>query len=217
MSAARPPLNRRRVLQAAVGLADTGGIESLTMRKLGEALGVEAMSLYNHVANKGDLLDGMVDVVFDEIDVPGTGGDWKQAMRRRACSVREALGRHRWAIGLMESRPSPGPATLRHHDAVLGCLRAAGFSLEMTAHAYALLDSYIYGFALQEASLPFDNAEETVEVAQDILGRFAPDQYPHLTELAVEHVLKPGYTFAEEFEIGLDIILDGLDRAVAST
>ena len=217
MTAGRPPLNRQRVLQAAVDLVDTGGIESLTMRKLGEALGVEAMSLYNHVANKGDLLAGMVDVVFGEIDLPPTGGDWKEAMRRRACSVREALGRHRWAIGLMESRTSPGPATLRHHDAVLGCLRGAGFSLEMTAHAYALLDSYIYGFALQEASLPFDNAEETVEVAQDILGQFGTDEYPHLTELAVEHVLKPGYAFAEEFEIGLDIILDGLDRAAAST
>ena len=217
MTATRPPLNRQRVLQAAVDLADAGGIEALTMRKLGEALGVEAMSLYNHVGNKGDLLDGMVDVVFGEIDLPPADVDWKEAMRRRACSVREALGRHRWAIGLMESRTSPGPETLRHHDAVLGCLRGAGFSLEMTAHAYALVDSYVYGFALQEASLPFDNAEETVEVAQDILGRFAADQYPHLTELAVEHVLKPGYAFADEFEIGLDIILDGVDRAVAST
>jgi AcrR family transcriptional regulator len=212
--AGRAPLNRERVLRAAVQLADAGGIESLTMRKLGEALGVEAMSLYNHVANKGELLDGMVDVVFAEIDLPPTNVGWKDAMRRRAESVRKALRRHRWAIGLMESRASPGPATLRHHDAVLGCLRSAGFSIEMTAHAYALLDSYIYGFALQEASLPFENAEETTEVAQDILGRFGADQYPHLTELAVEHVLRPGYAFADEFDIGLDILLDGLDRAV---
>jgi AcrR family transcriptional regulator len=211
----RPPLNRERVLHAAVEIADGTGIESLTMRKLGQALGVEAMSLYNHVANKGDLLDGMVDVVFGEIDLPSADVDWKAAMRARARSVREALGRHRWAIGLMESRTSPGPATLRHHDAVLGCLRGAGFSIEMTAHAYALLDSYIYGFALQEASLPFDDAEGTAEVAQEILGQFAADQYPHLTELAVEHVLRPGYAFADEFEIGLDIILDGLERGVA--
>lgn len=213
VGADRAPLNRDRVLRAAVDLADASGIESLTMRRLGEALGVEAMSLYNHVANKGDLLDGMVDVVFGEIDLPPDDVGWTEAMRRRACSVREALGRHRWAIGLMESRSSPGPATLRHHDAVLGCLRRGGFSIEMTAHAYALLDSYIYGFALQEASLPFENAEETAEVAQDILGRFGADQYPYLTELAVEHVLRPGYAFADEFEVGLDILLDGLDLA----
>src|SRR5215472_9097154 len=142
----RAPLSRDRVLRAAVALADTGGISSLSMRKLGEALGVEAMSLYNHVASKGDLLDGMIDVVFGEIDLPPGDVDWKSAMRQRAISVREALRRHPWAIGLMESRTSPGPATLRHHDAVLGCLRGAGFSIEMTAHAYSLLDSYIYGF-----------------------------------------------------------------------
>src|SRR6266571_1930157 len=149
----RAPLSRDQVLRAAVTLADEGGIGALSMRKLGQVLGVEAMSLYNHVAGKGDLLDGMIDVVFGEIGLPaGDGGGWKRAMRRRAISAREVLGRHRWAIGLMESRRSPGPATLGHHDAVLGCLRAAGFSVEMTAHAYSVLDSYIYGFALQEAS-----------------------------------------------------------------
>jgi hypothetical protein len=183
------------------------------MRKLGQVLGVEAMSLYNHVAGKADLLDGMIDVVFSEIGLPPGGAGWKPAMRQRAISAREALGRHRWAIGLMESRRSPGPATLRHHDAVLGCLRGAGFSVELTAHAYSLLDSYIYGFALQEASLPFGTAEETGQVTQEIAGQFAADQYPHLTELATGHVLQPGYHYGNEFEIGLDLILDALERA----
>ena len=210
---ARIPLGRDRVLRAAVAFADESGIDSLSMRKLGEALGVEAMSLYNHVANKDELLDGMVDLVFIEIDLPSSGTDWRTAMRQRAISARQALSRHRWAIGLMESRTSPGPATLRHHDAVIGSLREAGFSIAMAAHAFSVLDSYIYGFALQDASLPFDTAEETAEVAQMILARFPPDEYPHLTELTVEHVLQPGYDYANEFEFGLDLILDGLERA----
>jgi AcrR family transcriptional regulator len=213
-AAQRAPLSRDRVLRAAVALADQSGIESLSMRKLGEVLGVEAMSLYNHVANKSDLLDGMVDLVFAEIDLPPVDVGWKSAMRRRAISARQALRRHQWAIGLMESRASPGPATLRHHDAVLGCLRGAGFSIEMTGHAYSLLDSYIYGFALQEASLPFDTVEETTEVAQEILGRLPADEYPHLTEFATERVLQPGYDYGNEFEVGLELILDGLGRAV---
>jgi AcrR family transcriptional regulator len=209
----RPPLSRDQVLRAAVALADEGGIGALSMRKLGQVLGVEAMSLYNHVASKGDLLDGMVDVVFSEIGLPAGDVVWKPAMRQRAISAREALARHRWAIGLMESRRSPGPATLRHHDAVLGCLRGAGFSVELTAHAYSVLDSYIYGFALQEASLPFDSAEEAPELAQEIAGQLPAGEYPHLTELAVAHVLQPGYRYGDEFEIGLDLILDGLERA----
>ncbi len=209
----RVPLSRERVLGAAVDLADRIGIEALSMRKLGEAVGVEAMSLYNHVANKDDLLDGMVDLVFAEIGLPAAGTDWRPAMRQRAISARQVLSGHRWAIGLMESRTSPGPATLRHHDAVLGTLRRAGFSVELAAHAFSLLDSYIYGFALQEASLPFDSAEETAEVAEAILGRMQPEEYPHLTELALEHVLQPGYDYGHEYEFGLDLILDGLERA----
>ena len=209
----RVRLNRERVLRAAIALADAGGIESLTMRKLGEQLGVEAMSLYNHVASKDDLLDGMVDAVFSEIDLPSGGPDWKTAMRARAISARQALSRHPWAIGLMESRTSPGPATLRHHDTVLGTLREAGFSIKLAAHAYSALDSYSDGFALQEASLPFDTAEETAEVVQTILARSAADEYPHLTELTIEHVLRPGYDYGNEFEFGLDLILDGLERA----
>ena len=168
----RTPLTRDRVLQAALALADAGGIEALSMRKLGEAVGVEAMSLYNHVPSKADLLDGLIDLVFSEIELPSGAAGWRTAMRERAIAIRAALSRHRWAIGLMESRTSPGPATLRHHDAVLGCLRRAGFPVALAAHAYAVLDSYIYGFALQEASLPFDTGEETAELAQAMLARF---------------------------------------------
>jgi AcrR family transcriptional regulator len=135
--------------------ADRAGIGALTIRSLARELGVKPMSLYHHVAGKGEILDGIVDLVFSEIDLPAPGGDWQAEMRRRAASARRALGRHRWAIGLLESRANPGPATLRHHDATIGTLRAAGFSVAATAHAYALLDSYVYGFALQEASLPF--------------------------------------------------------------
>jgi AcrR family transcriptional regulator len=211
--AARVRLTRERVLRAAIGLADTEGIDSLSMRKLGVELGVEAMSLYNHVASKSDLLDGMVDLVFAEIDLPIDGVGWRDAMRRRAISAREVLARHRWATGLTETRTSPGPATLRHHDAVLGILRGAGFSVAMAAHAYSLLDSYTYGFAMQEASLPFDTGEETAALGQSILARGAPGEYPYLTEFLVEHALKPGYDYGAEFEYGLDLILDGLERA----
>jgi AcrR family transcriptional regulator len=212
-AAPRIPLTRQRVLEAAVALADHSGIESLTMRKLGRALGVEAMSLYHHVANKEALLDGMVDLVFAEIELPTAGTGWRSAMRRRAISARAALRRHPWAIALMESRRTPGSANLRHHDAVIGCLRQAGFPVALTAHAYSLLDAYIYGFAVQEASLPFTTPQETAEVAQSIMAELPADAYPHLTELAVQHVLQPGYDYGDEFEFGLDLILDGLERA----
>ena len=208
----RLPLTRERVLLAAIDLADEGGIETLTMRKLGQQLGVEAMSLYNHVANKDDVLDGMVDVVFGEIGLPPSGADWKSAMRQRAIAARDVLARHPWAIGLMESRSRPGPATLRHHDAVIGCLRAASFSIAMAAHAYSILDSYIYGFALQQTSLPFETSGEVAEVAENILRRFPAHEYPHLTEIITQHALQPGYNYADEFAFGLDLILDGLER-----
>jgi AcrR family transcriptional regulator len=216
-AARRAPLNRDQVMLAAVALADQDGIGALSMRKLGQALGVKAMSLYNHVGSKSDLIDGMIDVVFSEIGLPASDAGWLPAMRERAISARQALARHHWAIGLMESRRSPGPATLRHHDAVLGCLRAAGFSVELTAHAYSLLDSYIYGFALQEASLPFGTPEETEQVAQEITAQFPVGDYPNLTELMTGHILKPSYHYGGEFEIGLDLILDALTRAVGLT
>jgi len=212
-AAPRAPLSRERVLEAAVSLADAGGIESLSMRKLGEELGVEAMSLYTHVANKEDLLDGMTDAVFAEIELPSGDDDWRTAMRQRAISTHAVLARHPWATPLMQSRTHPGPATLRHHDTVIGTLRRADFSIGLTAHALSALDSYIYGFALQQTSLPFETGEETAELAELIMGRFASGEYPHLTELTVEHVLQPGYDYGDEFLFGLDLVLDGLDRA----
>lgn len=205
-------LTRERVLLAAINLADKGGVEAMSMRKLGQELGVEAMSLYNHVRNKDDIVDGLIDVIFGEIGLPPRGVGWKTAMRQRAISARAVLARHPWAISLMESRTRPGDATLRHHDAVIGCLREAGFSIALTAHAYSAIDSYIYGFALQQATLPFSNAEEAVEVADNILQQFPTDRFPHLAELAIQHVLQPDYDYANEFTFGLDLILDGLER-----
>jgi AcrR family transcriptional regulator len=208
----RSPLTRERVLETALKIADQGGLEALTMRKLGQALGVEAMALYYHFANKERVLDGIVDLVFGQIDLPPIGVDWKAAMRGRAISVRDALLRHRWAIGLMESRTNPGPATLRHHDAVIGCLRAAGFDMAMAAHAYSLLDSYIYGFALTKMNLPFDTGEEVPEMAQSMLEPFPDNEYPNLVAFISEVAMKPGYDYGNEFEYGLDVILDGLER-----
>ncbi len=183
------------------------------MRNVARALKVEAMSLYNHVANKGDIVDGLVDLVFEEIELPQAGADWKAAMRQRALSARAVLLRHRWAIGLMESRRHPGAANLRHHDAVLGCLRAAGFSIEMAAHAYSLLDAYVYGFALQQVALPLETSEEVADVARSMVQPFPVGEYPHLAAM-IEHALKPGYDFGTEFEFGLELILDGLGRVL---
>ena len=210
----RARLTPERVLRAGIALADAGGIESLTMRRLGEDLGVEAMSLYKHVANKDALLDGMVDLVFAEIDLPLGDTDWRTAMRERAVSARAALIRHPWATPLMQSRTAPGPATLRHHDTVIGTLRGAGFTVELTAHAFSALDGYIYGFAMQQRSLPFETLEEAQEVGRQMFARMPDGMYPHLTELTVEHILQPGYDYGDEFTYGLDLILDGLDRAL---
>jgi len=208
----RARLSRQRVLGAAIDQADAGGLEVLTMRTLAEALDVAPMALYRYVANKDDLIDAMVDEVFGEIGVPSGGGDWRSAMRRRAISVRDALARHRWAIGLMVSRRSPGPANLRHHDAVIGRLRASGFSVELAAHAYSALDSYIYGFALTKMNLPFQSSDDIAEVAEGMLEPFPANAYPNLVEFLTEHVMRPGYDYGEEFEYGLDLILDGLER-----
>lgn len=211
------PLTRERVLRAAVVLADDEGIEALTMRKLAAELDVEAMSLYYHVANKDDILDGMVDIAFSEIDLSPDTDSWKTEMRQRSISVRVVLTAHPWAVELMQSRTNPGPATLQHHDSVIGTLRRAGFSIELAAHAFSVMDAYIYGFVLQEMSLPFDTSEEVAEVAEAILEITPADAYPYLTELAVEHVMRPGYNYGDEFEYGLDLILDGLERESAST
>jgi AcrR family transcriptional regulator len=212
-SRTRVPLTRDGVLASAMKLADAGGIDGLSMRKLGQALGVEAMALYYHFANKERVIDGIVDLVFVEIDLPASGADWKAAMRGRAISVRDALLRHRWAIGLMESRTNPGPANLRHHDAVIGSLRAGGFDMAATATAYSLLDAYIYGFALTKMNLPFETTTDITKMAETMLEPFAPGEYPNLAAFITDHAMKPGYDFADEFEVGLDVILDGLERA----
>ena len=208
----RLPLNRERVLRAAVARADRDGIEALTMRKLAHGLGVEPMALYNHVQNKEDLLDGMVDMVFEEIGLPSSDLDWRSAMRQRALTARDVLARHPWAVGLLESRSRPGAVTLRHHDAVLKCLREDGFSLVMAAHAYSLLDSYIFGFALQQRNVPVRTPAQVASVAGEMLQRFALSEYPYLVEMITQHALQPGYDYTEEFVFGLDLILDGLAR-----
>ena len=213
--ASEPPrrerLNRDRVLRTALSLADQGGFDGLSMRKLAEQLGVVPMALYKHVADKDELLDGMVDLVFGEVEVP-TGVAWKSAMRVRATSMRDALRRHPWAIGRMETG-TPGPANLRHHNAVLGCLRRdAGFPFRTAVHAYSLMDSYIYGFALQDRSMGDIPAE--AKRRRDVVEQRHPDPagvYPYLVELA-EQFAEHGYDYTSEFEFGLDLILDGIQR-----
>ena len=221
--APRGHLNKERVFRAAVDLADREGLESLTMRKLAGELGVGAMSLYYYVPNKDELVTGMVDIVFSEIELPPGDVDWRAAMRRRALSTREALNRHRWAVGLMESQAMPGPASIRLHDTVLGCLREAGFSIEMTIQAYSVLDAYIYGFALQEKTVPFDSAEDAASLAQEQVRQLEAqaqdqrlavlaDEYPYIAEVVAGHVAKVGYDFGHAFEYGLDLILDALEE-----
>ena len=174
----RAPLSRERVLRGAMAVADAGGIRSLTIRSLAQELGVKPMSVYHYVANKEEIIDGIVDLVFGEIDLPSPDEDWRTEMHRRAASARHVLRRHPWAIPLLQSRTAPGPATLRHLDAVIGCLRGAGFSVEMTAHAYALIDSYVYGFALSEASLPINGPESVAGVAESMMQRFSTGDTP---------------------------------------
>ncbi|MFD0886734.1 TetR/AcrR family transcriptional regulator [Streptosporangium algeriense] len=208
----RNPLSKELVLRTAVALADEAGTGVPSMRRLAERLGVESMSLYHHFRNKDMILDGMLDLVFGEIELPPDDVDWRIAMRRRAVSMRGALIRHPWAISLMDSRTNPGHATLRHHNAAIGCLRSGGFSIAGAAHAFSVLDGYVYGFTLQELSLPFKSPLGLQDVAGSILGQLPQDEFPHLTEMIVDRALKPGYAYTEEFDIGLDLILDGLQR-----
>lgn len=209
----RQSLSRDRVLQGAVALADEIGIEALTIRKLAEALDTKPMTIYHHVPSKEAIVDGMVEIVFSEIDRPPVDQEWKSAMRKRCVSARKVLKNHWWAPPLMESRTSPGPENLAHHEAVLACLRRGGLSLQMTAHAYAILDSFIYGFAFEEATLPTGDSGSFGEVAQDIAAVFDADAYPHLVEFSAMHVFQPGYDFGDSFEFGLDLIIEALDSA----
>jgi AcrR family transcriptional regulator len=209
-------LSKQRVVVEAVQLADRDGVDGLSMRRLAGALGAGAMSLYHYVANKEELLDAMIDAVFEEIELPPEDADWQSAMRRRAVSARQVLARHPWAIGLMESRTSPGPANLRHHEAVTACLRKAGFSVSLATHANWLIDSLVYGYALQEASLPFDTAAEFADKAEDVyLPQLPPDEFPYLNESAAA-LVAAGYDPAEEFTFGLDLVLAALEPLRAS-
>lgn len=211
-SPSRQPLSRGRVLDAAIRVADRGGVEAITMRRVAQELGVEAMSLYNHVPNKDAILDGVVDVVFAAIELPGAEcDDWRDAIRSRASSARAVLSQHSWALGLMDSRRNPGAATLSHHNAVLGVLREAGFTLPMAAHAVSLIDSYVGGFVLQEANLPVTTPDDVEEVAGSILEHLQAAELPYLTEMIVDHALQPGYDYTSEFAYGLDLILDALE------
>ena len=209
-------LSKQRVVVEAVRLADREGVDGLSMRTLAGALGAGAMSLYHYVASKDELLDAMIDLVFDEIELPPFEADWRSAMRREAESTRQALARHPWAIALMESRTSPGPANLRHREAVTACLRRAGFSVLTATHANWLLSSYVYGYALQAAALPFDTADELADLVGDLyLPQLPPDEFPYLNESAAG-LVAAGYDPAEEFTFGLDLVLAALDPLRAS-
>lgn len=208
-------LTRDAIVEAAVALADAEGVGALSMRAVARRLGVEAMSLYHHVANKDAILDGMVDAVFAEFHDPVVGEEWREQLELRCRSARAAITRHPWCLGMMDSRRNGGPATLEHHDAVLGCLRSAGFSLALTGHAFAALDAYVYGFGLQELNLPFDPGEDTVAMATEIVEAIPEGRLVWLKEYAVQRVLAPGYAFADEFEVGLALVLDGLATRLA--
>lgn len=209
-------LSKQRVVVEAVRLADREGVDGLSMRRLAAELGAGAMSLYRYVASKDELLDAMIDVVFAEIELPPENVDWQSAMRRRALSARQVLARHPWAIGLIDSRTAPGPTSLRHREAVTACLRKAGFTALMATHANWLLDSYIYGFALQEANLPFDTANELADMVEDVyLPQLPPEEFPYLSESAAA-LVAAGFDPAEEFTFGLDILLAALEPLRAS-
>lgn len=207
----RSPLTRERVLRAAIALADEGGIGALSMRRLGQRLGVEAMSLYNHVANKEDVLSGIVDIIVGDIDIIGSGSSWKGSMRERAISMRKVFACHPWAVGLLEARRNLGPAALRYCDSVLGVLRKAGFSTVMAVRAFSVLDSYAYGYSIQEKSLSPRPVQEAARETEEFLRKVRADEYPHLVETAAS-VAASGFDYAKEFEIGLDLLLDALEN-----
>jgi AcrR family transcriptional regulator len=191
-------------------VADEHGTAGLTMRAVAQRLGTSPMAIYHYVATKDELIDGLVDLVFGEIDLPSPDGEWREEISRRMGSARAALRRHPWAISFMEARTSPGANSLGRHEATLATLRQNGFSLAATAHAYALIDSYVYGFAVQETTLPVEGPEGFGELAEQMMATFE-DAYPYMAEIAREHVMAPGYDFADEFDIGRELVLDALE------
>ena len=207
----RLPLSRDRILQAALELADEGGIESLTMRKLGQVLGFEAMSLYNHVANKDDVLDGILDLVLAESEPPSPAGDWDAAVRESAISVHAALRRHPWACSIVMDPGRIRPARLRYMDLLLGRLREAGFSAETTYHAYHVLDGHIFGFSLWETSHTY-SPEEVSDFVERFSQTITPEAYPYLHEHGEQHFNEGPHQEVSAFEFGLDLIVDGLKK-----
>ncbi len=214
---ARPVLTRDAIIAAAAQVADAGGLAAVSMRNVGKALGVEAMSLYHHIKNKDALLDALVDWIFAQIELPVDEDRWREGMVRRAQSARTVLGAHPWGLGLIESRATPGPSLLAHHNAVIECLRAGGFSIRLAAHAFSVIDSYVYGFVMTEQNLPFDASASTS--ASDFAEEFAPmiAAYPHLAELVVHLTGGRDYVYVDEFMYGLDLILDELARRVGQS
>jgi AcrR family transcriptional regulator len=215
----RPPLNRERVLRAAVKLADERGLEALSMRKLGQALGVEAMSLYNHVANKDDVLDGMVETVAKEIEPPSPDEEWQTAIRQSAVSAHQTLRRHRWAPTLMMSPTSAAgiPTRMRYMESLLGRLRDAGFSPDLTYHAYHVLDAHVFGFSLWQATHSLTTREDLSSLAADFLRDFPLDDYPHVAEHIEQHMSEGPHQEVSAFEFSLDLILDGLRKALEAS
>lgn len=209
---ARPGLTPERIVDAAAAVADRSGLAGVSMRTVARELGVEAMSLYHHVANKEALLDALADWVFDRIPLPDEALPWRQALTRRWVDARTTLAAHPWGLVLIESRRSPGPATLRNHDAVLGCLLGAGFPITLAATAFSLLDAYVFGFVLTEQTLPFEAGESAAEFVEALA--LPADDYPHLAAFIAAHV-GPDYAHADEFMVGLDLILDGLEQRLA--
>jgi AcrR family transcriptional regulator len=208
----RAPLDRQRIVEAAVRVADRGGITAVSMRNVGKELGVEAMSLYHHLDGKDALLDALVDWVFSQIDLPAGDAPWRSAMTGRAESARAVLAAHPWALGLIESRRSPGPALLRHHDRVLECLRRNGFSVALAAHAFSAIDAYVYGFVLTEVNLPFEAGEGAEDFVAEVRSLLPESEYPYLVEQLTEQVVGRDYAYGDEFGFGLALILDGLER-----
>lgn len=212
----REPLSEPRIVAAAVAVADRGGISAVSMRNVGKELGVEAMSLYHHVPSKDALLDALVDWIFARIVLPLERDSWREGMIRRAVSAREVLSTHPWGLGLIESRATPGPALLGHHNAVIGCLRRGGFSIGLASHAFSAIDAYVYGFALTEQTLPFDPSAATS--AGDFAAEFTDllEGYPYLAELVGALTDGRDYVFGDEFDDGLGMILDQLELRLAA-
>lgn len=208
--APRNSLSLERLVAAAMELADERGLGGLTIRALAARLSVRPMATYHYISDKEQLLDLIVDGVFEQIERPVPGLPWRPELHRRCISVRAAMRRHPWALGLVDSRTSAGPATLAAHDAVLGTLLSDGFSPALAARAFALLDSYVYGFALQENSIPLQDPSTAPEVVAAMLEAMDAELYPHLVSFTRAHVLVPGYDFGDEFEPGLDLVLDAV-------